>query len=161
MGKLIHYIGPKSQKQVLWMEGKPVFNKGNDFICEVSDNDAARVLKTCPSIFELLEGGDPPKKVIRTRKPPIEEKPVQEEVVAEEMSHRLYGKVDGSHFDTEMGAKSQVPRVAENLGIDRSDLETIGFSDGWWIRLKEKEEQNRFYRNVEMMDEQEGAPPEV
>uniref|UniRef100_A0A6M3IEY9 Uncharacterized protein n=1 Tax=viral metagenome TaxID=1070528 RepID=A0A6M3IEY9_9ZZZZ len=147
MSTYVRYIGPKDQKQVTWLKSSPIWSKANNFAVALEEDEAARLLGKCPNIFEQIEPEDAkvaPKKVkvaviegadtekiVRRKKspsPPVEAEP----------SRELHGKIDGDPFPSVASAKTQVGRIAKIIGVDKSKLEVVEFTDGCWITMKDE-----------------------
>ncbi len=166
MAKLVKYVGPKRQKQVFWLEEKPVWNEGNDFIVELSDKDAAFTLRRCPNIFKVV--GVMEKHVISEDKPveppPVDAPPLStvhkvDETKVDEPD-QLFGTKAGNPYKTVRAAQMQLNRTSDSLGIDVSELEVVEFSDGCWIKKKEKtdvENMPVIPDDVEMLPAEEGV----
>lgn len=144
MGKFIQYTGPKEQKTITWLSSKPCWNKGNDYIVEVEENEAGRIIKQCSDIFKIVDPGKDgkvrqPVKIVR-RKPPkgkVEEPPAP--VPPSEPSKKLFGKNDGSPFANLSVANSFLNRIAKARKLNPDDLEAVEFADGSWITFKDKD----------------------
>uniref|UniRef100_A0A6M3XH92 Uncharacterized protein n=1 Tax=viral metagenome TaxID=1070528 RepID=A0A6M3XH92_9ZZZZ len=166
MAKLVKYIGPKRQKHVLWLEERPTWNEGNDFIVEMADQFAAFLIRRCPNIFKIVGviekqviiEGIPEKKAVKTQ-PDITEEP---ESVAEPThdANKLYGTKSGDPFKSAKAAQMQLNRIAATIGMGSSDLEVVEFSDGSWIKKKDIVEETMpiIPDGLEMLPEEEVEP---
>lgn len=138
--KLVGYIGPKQTKQVSWITDRPVWSSVNDFTCEMSIQDAAKVVNKCPSIFRLVPSEAATLKIRRQLygremsepEPVVKETRFTRQKVVE--SPRLHGKKGGEPFTSEAGAKSQIPRMAKALNLKPSQLEAVQTVEGWWLQ---------------------------
>lgn len=152
--KCLRYTGPKPQKQVSWLTGRPVFNEVNNFTVELPIQQVAKAVATCPSIFQAVDSVDAPwdtkKPKAKTDVKPTVEIPKQKPVTTlmrrkggtkdlpkpESRSPRLFGKAGGTPFNSEVVAKSQIHRIAKTNGIAPEQLEVQKLSDGYWITIK-------------------------
>lgn len=155
--KALRYIGPKESKQVSWIEGRPIFNKVNNYTVELPIQEAAKAAARCPSIFVVVNGVDAPWDVKKGKsrnvvikpsplvaealkenlKKKMERKKFIKKAREEQKSKRLYGRNDGAPFPTEIVAKSQVPRIAKANKLNPDTLEVVGTVEGFWISEKD------------------------
>uniref|UniRef100_A0A6M3IIS2 Uncharacterized protein n=1 Tax=viral metagenome TaxID=1070528 RepID=A0A6M3IIS2_9ZZZZ len=140
--RYVRYIGPKSQKRVNWIEGSPIFNKGNNFTAEIGMQEAAKLISKCPNIFKLVsDPNEPIKKAAQIPPKPVE-KPVQTPNEKHQRMIRrkkiptpsqLFGKADGTSFPSELVARGQIHRMAKKLKVDKATLTVVKLADGYWI----------------------------
>ena len=145
--KLVRYTGPKPQKQVSWVEGRPIWNTANNYTCEVGFTDAAKLIARCPEIFKVVESRDLPleqPKAIAAA-PPVAPDPVPEKKEfkrgkkpTDPDNSRLYGRQDGEAFGSEISAKSQIARVAKTHGMDDAKLVPVQTVEGWWLQVEKE-----------------------
>ncbi|MDD5006834.1 MAG: hypothetical protein PHC68_00360 [Syntrophorhabdaceae bacterium] len=155
--KALRYIGPKDSKQVSWIDGRPIFNKVNNFTVELPIQEAAKAAARCPSIFVVVNGVDAPwdVKKVKSHNVPIKPSPLVAEALKENLkkkmerkkfvqkaiekqkSKQLYGRNDGMPFPTEIVAKSQLPRLAKARKLDPDTLEVVSTVEGFWISEKD------------------------
>uniref|UniRef100_A0A6M3JRI6 Uncharacterized protein n=1 Tax=viral metagenome TaxID=1070528 RepID=A0A6M3JRI6_9ZZZZ len=156
MSQYIRYTGPKRQKQVTWLDARPIWNEANNWTVSLDDDDAAKLVGKCSGIFKLVSEKEAGRRLER------QEADSQRE--GKEMTRRkkkgsddgdegdanpqhddekpqqLFGKSDGSPFSSKMSAKSQKKRIAKTYKVKVKDLEVVQFADGFWLAIKQDDE---------------------
>lgn len=167
MATLLQYLGPKAQKRVISVPSKPIFNKANNFICAVPEQDAARIIDLGSQ--ETVAGGYTLFRVVDSMKEPrpkeVEEQaedfqaprrrrtepqsyggvepdttPPNQPVTEMDKGKQLFGTSDGEPYKTEGAAKMQLSRLAKKQGVEPDALEVVGMDDGFYITFAETEE---------------------
>lgn len=159
MAIYLQYMGPKEQKEVIFVGTRPVFNKANNYTAVLPEQDAGQIMRVAPKLFRVVDDmkQERPKEVEeaaeeaqvprRRRSEPEpyggvdeETSPPNQPLTPADQGRQLFGKADGTPYASAGAARMQLPRLAKKQGVEEDTMTVVPLDDGFYLGFAEDEE---------------------